>query len=445
MDPAGVYRTQEGDHPFIVSLPDQDFLPVYIAETGLVFTTDGRPITAESLLFSEQHPPLFVQDARDLASSTPVVASSSSLADETFTTAQPSSPPKVSPPFTLQDLEKTPPLKSEKPDNEKEDDDDSEPSDSEEEDEDDEMSDSNGGTMKPAPFMDDRNDASDFVGRTRLYFMSSPSKFSAESVKIANFLLLCQGPESKKWAGAIQRVYFKELEVPKEKRPEGWQGKYETYADVVSQFLDDWKPYDEKVRARADLDALHQGESSIEDHILKFNDLIGKADIVEEASAVYFFRKSLRPALLDDVERMNPPPETIAAYLNGARQREQRFKIRQEEKKRWGNPSAAKPTSSGGFRPKAEEKPAASSTGSVKKIGRMTDEEREELRRAGACFRCRKTGHRFFECPEHQQGGTTLAPVTPKPPTVCALLDMLKGASAEEKEKAAAELKEAGF
>lgn len=36
---------------------------------------------------------------------------------------------------------------------------------------------------------------------------------------------------------------------------------------------------------------------------------------------------------------------------------------------------------------------------------RLTDEEREALRRRGGCFYCRKDGHRFFECPERKDKG----------------------------------------
>ncbi|KAF9176239.1 hypothetical protein BGZ51_001228, partial [Haplosporangium sp. Z 767] len=37
-------------------------------------------------------------------------------------------------------------------------------------------------------------------------------------------------------------------------------------------------------------------------------------------------------------------------------------------------------------------------TNNQRALAKLTKEERERLRRTGACFRCRRPGHRAFEC-----------------------------------------------
>lgn len=309
--------------------------------------------------------------------------------------------------------------------------------------------------MKPASFHDDRNDAVNYVRRMRLYFMAYKSRFPNEVSKISAFLLGCQGDKSKSWAGEVLDEFFEDEDTPEAEKMTGWRPAYEKLSDVTKKFLEDWQPFQEKVQALSSLDALIQGSVNIDDHIVNFKTLLSRAGIKPDNEyAVQLFRKSLCPALLDDVERINPPPESLSEYIAGARQRDQRFRIRQEEKRRWGGGEVGKAASSA---PKSQEGAKREYKPPMAKIGKLTDAERDELSRTGACFYCRLTGHRRENCPTapprpagyvpatrgSQTGAQASAPV--KQLSVRALLDALREKPAEEIEKAAEELKAAGF
>ena len=76
------------------------------------------------------------------------------------------------------------------------------------------------GGAKALPFRDDRSDAHDFVARFDLFLRANPTKYTEDGVKIANFLLLLQGKESKAWAARWIRAQIKEEENPPAKTEE---------------------------------------------------------------------------------------------------------------------------------------------------------------------------------------------------------------------------------
>lgn len=60
-----------------------------------------------------------------------------------------------------------------------------------------------------------------------------------------------------------------------------------------------------------------------------------------EVSLIQYFRRGLKSSILDDFRLLNPTPTTLQGWKNAARDNEQAFLFRKEEKALW-NPS--KPT-----------------------------------------------------------------------------------------------------
>lgn len=257
------------------------------------------------------------------------------------------------------------------------------------------------------------------------------------------------------WAGAVLEDYLDDMDLDISERGESWEPTYSSFKDIRDTFLAKFQPFKDERRAQADLDALRQGTTLIEDFLLIFRVTANRANTDDDMS-LFFFCKALRPTLLDDVERMNPPPEDLDSYIAGARQRDQRYCIRLKEKAQWGGGADAAKAKT----PEAKCGPPATLSTTLtefKKIGKMTEADCEELTRPCACFFCKEIRHERFDCPQilperHQRHGDTnwqrqeaLMTTTSKLPSIHAMIDALKNLSPEEREKATNEFKSAGF
>ncbi|KAI0060483.1 hypothetical protein BV25DRAFT_1783027, partial [Artomyces pyxidatus] len=143
------------------------------------------------------------------------------------------------------------------------------------------------------------------------------------------------------------------------------------------------------------------------DYITEFEALLPQTKY-EGESLVYFFKKGLNTALLDDLLRLDPIPDTIEKWKSRAIERNAAYLERTREMAARKGTSVFAPRT-----PKAGTSPSQNANRtrtlapvSPGTLGKLTDDERNRLRQQGGCFRCRQVGHIARDCPQNQgQGG----------------------------------------
>jgi hypothetical protein len=146
---------------------------------------------------------------------------------------------------------------------------------------------------KPAPFMDDVNDAEGFIARVYLYFTIFSAAFTTNSLKIFFFTALCKGPASSMWANLVIQSLVDDRNAGHPVAP-----RFGTFAQVVTSFRTQFGKGDTKRIASAKLEALRQGEKDLCSLILEFNILIEDAGFSGEM-AIQAFRRALHPGIRD--------------------------------------------------------------------------------------------------------------------------------------------------
>jgi hypothetical protein len=254
---------------------------------------------------------------------------------------------------------------------------------------------------KPAPFMDDVNDAEGFIARVYLYFTIFSAAFTTNSLKIFFFTALCKGPASSMWANLVIQSLVDDRNAGHSIAP-----RFGTFAQVVLSFRTQFGKGDTKRIASAKLEALRQGDKDLRALILEFNILIDDAGFSGEM-AIQAFRRALHPGIRDRLDDSYRPPVTLQEWQDRAVKEDESFQARRIERSLW-NPRPAKlssPPTSAAITTKVERKvePVKVQATTTSFVSRprapITDEERERLRAVGGCFYCRQEGHQIRDCP----------------------------------------------
>jgi hypothetical protein len=254
---------------------------------------------------------------------------------------------------------------------------------------------------KPAPFMDDVNDAEGFIARVYLYFTIFAASFTTNSLKIFFFTALCKGPASSMWANLVIQSLVDDRNAGHSVAPQ-----FGTFAQVVTSFRTQFGKGDTKRIASAKLEALRQGEKDLRALILEFNILIEDAGFSGDM-AIQAFRRALHPGIRDRLDDSYRPPVTLQEWQDRAVKEDELFQARRIERSLW-NPRPAKlssPPTPAAITTKIERKvepvkvQATTTTFASRPRAPITDEERERLRSIGGCFYCRQEGHQIRDCP----------------------------------------------
>ena len=206
---------------------------------------------------------------------------------------------------------------------------------------------------------------------------------------------------------------------------------------------------------------LKMGTRPVVDYITEFETHAPHTGYNDEA-LIQWFKVGLNSALLNDCMSTFPMPKTLPEWKERARDRNAAFIERsrfQKSRPSTGKPpvSNRSPQSTSASRPRTV---AAAET----RLPRLTEQDRERLRREGACFRCRQKGHMSRDCvanstpsvraletgpapgvAQQDQSGTLDVP--PVNRSIADLSAQLQALSVEEREEAQAALKDmvAGF
>ncbi|KAJ2767385.1 hypothetical protein IWQ56_003352 [Coemansia nantahalensis] len=149
--------------------------------------------------------------------------------------------------------------------------------------------------------------------------------------------------------------------------------------DTLDAFKRQHTGLDDEIKAEGEMAALRQ-TASVDQYAHAFDTIAMRLPQMSDYDLRVRFLTGLKPAILREVRKANPTSLEQAKRLAGIQDRDYTIHT---------GTATARPSDAMDI--DAAQVPAG--------IGRLTAHERERLRAANACFRCRQTGHMARDCP----------------------------------------------
>ena len=173
---------------------------------------------------------------------------------------------------------------------------------------------------------------------------------------------------------------------------------FPTYSAFIEKLKEDFKTEDYDQEAVIELYLLKQGNRTAEELVTKFKSLARQARLgfqthSDHIHMIRLFQNALKPQLVRRILLGDEIPKTIDGWFKKAIQFERVLAITGKGPR----PQETKTTNrSWNF-----SKSTAKNTNTMD-IDAMSQQERTYLMKKGACFRCKKLGHRVRDCPPEE-------------------------------------------
>jgi hypothetical protein len=154
----------------------------------------------------------------------------------------------------------------------------------------------------------------------------------------------------------------------------------------VQAIKEQFEPVHTTKTARSRLDQLKQ-KTSVRNYNTEFRAIMLQLPAMHEDDRIHAYIKGLKPAVASLVAMQQPGTLLLAQQLADTADTIQFQQLpKRTYDNRWNDRPTPRPNHQG------------PSPMDLDAIGRLTDVERERLRKIGGCFRCRKTGHLARDC-----------------------------------------------
>ena len=166
--------------------------------------------------------------------------------------------------------------------------------------------------------------------------------------------------------------------------------KLGTFKEVKETIKKLFEPFDGPGDALEEMKQLRMANNSnIDKHVAKFKMLVTRSGLSDSMAVMDFFRETLPTPLQKQVMTCENPPTTLKDWYEKATKFHSNWQKMQQIFGRKSEPAQTMSQTKRRFQfpAKKEQDPNAMD------IDSMTMNERAELMRKGACFKCKKTGH----------------------------------------------------
>ena len=247
----------------------------------------------------------------------------------------------------------------------------------------------------PKPFTGKRDDLRRFIQEVILCLTINAKTYDNDAKKIIFALSYMNDGEALAW---------KEQLVDKVMDDATRHPTNELNFGTFQKFLDDLKkvfaPYDAPGDALEEMKTMRMGNTPVDEHIAKFKILVSKSTLDSKSPAVPdMFRETLNVPLQRRLLQLEKPPTTIDEWYDWTSKLDNNFRKMQRILGR-----TTRPGNNGQNQNQSSYTPRRYNFSTPKDpnamdVDALTIEERNNLMKIGACFKCRKPGHLARECP----------------------------------------------
>ncbi|KAF5359911.1 hypothetical protein D9758_013968 [Tetrapyrgos nigripes] len=326
---------------------------------------------------------------------------------------------------------------------------------------------------KPDAFNGERSEAKRWLALFNNYLRMNKSKYPTEESQVSLFLSFFTGEKGGDWA--TQRLTEQdedEEDEELEKTPE--KRRWITLKQICDRFKRDFKALASDDVARTKIKFARMKGTDISSYNSIF-DTYGEESDFGETALLEFYQDGLPPKLSEAVGRTYPKWDDFEEYKERVVELHLEWLKERERQGCWKTPSMSRSN------PGPSQGRTVASVNALMNMGsganlsftplsKLTPDERDRLRKLGACFACRQTGHMSNECPtfpklSSQNAPRTFSPravrtakiaTTSSPPVTVAqtsssrdvikdisdMVNKVKGLEGEDKEQAAVYLKD---